>query len=134
MNHYAQINQDGVCIAELQTTGEIDAPHMIPVTGEGYLGKYWNGTAFEDVPVVTPTNWNIYVGPFFDRFGAEKWNILASTDLVVQALIKDCSVRKCINLQRPDLAQALDILIAKGFAIDKTAILTTPPTAEEAYP
>lgn len=66
----------------------------------------------------------ITVGAFFDRFGAQKYQILVSTDLGVQALIKDSSVRKYIDLDNPQLPQGLDMLIAAGFVIDKTAILT----------
>ena len=85
-------------------------------------------------PPPEPENaWWIYVGPFYDRFGAQKWPILASTDPMVNALIKDCGVRKYIDLKRADLAQALDVLIAKGFAIDKTAILTTPVPMNERF-
>ena len=73
----------------------------------------------------------ICVGGFFDRFGAYKIPILASTDPVVQAIVKDASVRQYITLTRPDLEQALDILIAKGFAIDKAAVLSLEITEDE---
>lgn len=71
-------------------------------------------------------SWLISVGAFYDRFGTHKWTILASTDLAVQALIKDVSVRKYIDLQRPDLGAVLDMIIAAGFDIDKDTILSTP--------
>lgn len=77
--------------------------------------------------------WWIYVGPFYDRFGAQKIPILASPDLVVQAIIKDSAVRNYLDLQRADLAAALDVLIAKGFTIDKAAILTTPVSEKDRY-
>lgn len=80
-----------------------------------------------------PQLWWIDVGPFYDRFGAQKYPILASTDAVVQAVIKDSSVRQYIDLKRPDLAQAIDLLISKGFALDKNAILTTPTTEAERH-
>lgn len=84
--------------------------------------------------VPAPENtWWIYVGPFYDRFGAQKLPILASADATVQAIIKDSSVRKYIDLQRAEVAAVCDILVAKGFAINKTAILTTPVAAADRY-
>lgn len=53
MNHYAEINAAGICFAQLQTTGEIDAPHMIAVApGENRRGQKWTGAAWE---VTAPT-------------------------------------------------------------------------------
>lgn len=69
---------------------------------------------------------HISVGAFFDRFGVHKYPILASTDLGVQALIKDCTVRSYIDLNRSDLPVGLGIITAAGFAIDTEAILTNP--------
>ena len=46
-----------------------------------------------ETPETTDADWRIYVGAFFDRFGDQKIGILASEDAVVQALIKDASVR-----------------------------------------
>lgn len=89
---------------------------------------------FEELVKTSPQNeWWINLGPFYDRFGAEKLNILASSDPLVQAIIKDSSVRKYIDLKRADIAQALDILIAKGFAIDKNAIINTPVPEADRY-
>lgn len=78
--------------------------------------------------------WWIYVGPFYDRFGAQKLPILASSDATVQAIIKDASVRKYIDLKRAEVSAVCDILLVKGFAIDKTAILTTPVAASDRHP
>ncbi len=87
------------------------------------------------VPGSQPADWWISKGAFFDRFGAQKIPILASADSTVKAIILDCTVRKYIDLQgrAADIGAALDILIAKGFVIDKAAILTTLPTDEERY-
>lgn len=77
--------------------------------------------------------WHIAVGPFFDRFGALKLPILASTDAEVRALVLDASVRKFIDLsgRRDEIEAALNLLIAKGFAVNKAAILDTQPTVAE---
>lgn len=50
MKHYAEINAAGVCFAQLETSGEIDAPHMIAIApGENRRGQKWTGTAWEAV-------------------------------------------------------------------------------------
>ena len=84
---------------------------------------------------VDPAGWRIYVGAFFDRFGAYKVPILASDDLIVQAIIKDASVRKFIGLveRKGELTQMLALLQSKGFAVDVAAILETEPTEEERW-
>ena len=76
-------------------------------------------------PEVTSTK-HISVGRFFDRFGNQKYPILASSDPMVQALIKDCSVRKYINLDDPQLPSGLAMLVAAGHAIDPNAIINDP--------
>jgi hypothetical protein len=78
-----------------------------------------------------PQPHHITVGAFFDRFGSKKWAILADSDPGVQALIKDCSVRKFIDLDNPELPFGLDLLIAAGHDIDKDAILFTTITESE---
>lgn len=95
-------------------------------------GDAWDGTEFtRDDQEETADTWLIGVGAFYDRFGQHKIPILASDDAVVQALVKDAQVRKYIDLKRADLPQMLDMIISKGFAIDKLAILETPASASE---
>jgi hypothetical protein len=86
-------------------------------------------------PPYKPEDWHIGVGPFWDRFGAYKIGILASADPVVQAIIKDSSVRKYLDLKgrRADLEGALNVLIAKGFPLDKAAILDVQPGPLEVH-
>lgn len=89
-------------------------------------------TLLPDDPAPPPVQPNhITVGAFFDRFGAQKYPILASADPGVQALIKDSSVRKYIDLDNAMLPYGLDMLIAAGYAIDKVAVLTAPITDAE---
>lgn len=71
----------------------------------------------------TPAPRRITVGAFFDRFGALKWAILASTNAGVQAVIKDCSVRNYIDLDNPDLPAGLAIVVTAGHAIDPAAVI-----------
>ena len=89
----------------------------------------------ETIAQVDPANWRIYVGAFFDRFGASKLGILSSDDAMIQAAIKDCSVRKYIDLKarRDELAQTLGYFATKGFALDITAVLDTEPTDSEVW-
>ena len=91
----------------------------------------------ETIAQVDPANWRIYVGAFFDRFGADKIAVLASDHPVVQALIKDASVRQYIGLleRKAELTQMLGLLqsLVPGVSLDVTAILETTPADEERY-
>lgn len=86
---------------------------------------------------VIDTSHLIDVGPFFDRFKASKIAVLASTNGTVKALVQDVMSRKWIDLSRPDVAQAIDILIAlnvdAGIAPLKSAILNDPVTPAEQW-
>jgi hypothetical protein len=77
-------------------------------------------------PAPTPEIRHITVGAFFDRFGDQKWSILADTKPGVQALIKDASVRDYINLDNPELLTGLQMVQAAGHDIDVRAIITAP--------
>lgn len=84
-------------------------------------------------PVYDTTNL-IDIGPFFDRFGAQKIPILSSTDATVQAILRDVQVRKWLDLNRPDVAQSLAYIGTKVTDLTpalQSAIITTPVTAEE---
>ena len=101
------------------------------IDGDYIVTTYQNGSAARElrfVPDETPIfeARHISVGAFFDRFGAQKYPILASSDLMVQALIKDCTVRTFIDLDRADLPMGLQMLVQAGFAIDPEAVLTAP--------
>lgn len=84
---------------------------------------------------VDPTRWRIYVGNFFDRFGASKLAILSDPDPVVQAVIKDASVRNYIDLlgRRDELLQVIGLLNLKGHAVDATAVLDVEPNEDEVW-
>ena len=91
----------------------------------------------ETAAPVDPAHWRIYVGAFFDRFGADKIAILASDNAIVQALIKDAGVRQYIGLmeRKAELTQMLGLLqsLVPGVSLDVAAILETEPTDEERY-
>jgi hypothetical protein len=69
---------------------------------------------------------HITVGAFFDRFGEQKWPILADTNASVQALIKDASVRAYINLDDPQVLTGLQMVQSAGHEIDPEAIISAP--------
>lgn len=87
--------------------------------------------AAEQPPTETPEQRHISVGAFFDRFGGAKWAILSSPDPLVQALIRDVSVRRYIDLSRPDLLQGLMLVQSKGFDIDPGVIVDAPVQPSE---
>lgn len=92
------------------------------------------GLVIKQFPVSTieePRLRLISVGAFFDRFGPQKWAILASNDASVRAVIADASVRKFIDLDNTDLPAGLAILQAAGFGIDPEAIVSDPILANE---
>lgn len=108
----------------------------------------WNGMEFAthdhtllpvaDSPPSAPVDaarWKIYVGAFFDRFGAAKIAILADPDPMVQAVIKDATVRTHIDLigRRSELLQVIGLLNAKGHAVDPVAVLDVEPTDDEVW-
>jgi len=82
-----------------------------------------------------PSQWRIWVGSFFDRFGAYKIPILADVDPVVQAIVKDATVRRYIDPieRRAELEQAIALLQSKGHAVDAAVILDLEPTASEVW-
>lgn len=98
---------------------------------EAHCPGRWDLDDVQDTVKPAAWEWFIDIGPFMDRFGAQKIAILSSVDAVVQAIINDMQPRKWIDLKRPDVAQALDLILSKGFPIDKAAILETPVSAEE---
>lgn len=137
--------QDGTVVniidadeAFVTTLADIDA--AVP-SDEAGIGWLWDGAALHPPappdPGPTPPDpaqWLIDVGPFFDRFGAAKLQVLASADATVRALVTDLQVRKWIDLQRPDVAAGIDLLTTKGVGVTaalKADILTTPVAPAE---
>lgn len=74
---------------------------------------------------------HISVGAFFDRFGPLKWAILADQSPPVQAVVRDASVRKFIDLDNPDLPAGLQIIVTAGHSIDPAAIIGAPVEGSE---
>lgn len=105
----------------------LDAPEEQRVAGPGWLYDAETGLFSEPVmqePDPEPVKRHISVGAFYDRFGAAKLSILTDTNSLVQALIRDASVRSFIDLDRPDLLAGLQLLVNAGHQIDPSAIIT----------
>ena len=133
MNIYAVIEKaTGAEVCRYQSDAPVEWTSMPFTTHEHAALASDEPTALFDFP---PEAWHIHVGPFFDRFGAYKIPILASADLVIQAAIKDSSVRTYIDLKgrRAELAQVVGLLQSKGFDVDSAAVLDVLPNADEAF-
>lgn len=125
---YAEIDEAGYCfhvfetLTEQETTANILA---LPTYDESYARRtYDRASQTWSEPPPVPVVRHITVGAFFDRFGDQKYPILASTEAGVRALIMDCQVRRFIDLDNPQLPAGLALLQGVGFAIDAEAILT----------
>ena len=80
-----------------------------------FPGK-WRLSENQPQPEPTPApvwEWYIDIGPFFDRFGAAKMAVLTSSDVGVQAILKDTQVRKWIDLSLPEIEQSVQYIASK---------------------
>ena len=88
-------------------------------------------------PVATTedqTQYLIDIGPFFDRFGSAKMQVLTSSDAGVQAIIKDTQVRKWLDLKLPEIASAVAYVGTKVPEVTQKlqqSILNTPVAETE---
>jgi hypothetical protein len=105
----------------------LDTEREQRVTSPGWLYDASTGEFSEPpMPEPIPEPRHISVGAFYDRFGAAKYAILTDTNPMVQALIKDASVRQFIDLDRPDLSVGLSLIVDAGHEIDINAVLNAP--------
>ena len=117
--YYAQL-KNSIVVGVSQVSEAIDSPDLIEIQSldAALIGSTYAGSIFiAPTPVIAPVLRHTSVGAFFDRFGAQKYPILASADAGVKALITDCSVRKYIDLDNPALPYGLDMLVSAGYAI-----------------
>ena len=78
--------------------------------------------------------WYIDVGPFFDRFGSVKMQVLTSSDVGVQAILKDIQVRKWLDLKLSEVQQSLIYVASKVPEVTEELqdyILNTPVADHE---
>ena len=85
------------------------------------------------VPTPEPSEpvwqWYIDIGPFFDRFGSAKMQVLTSSDPGIQAILKDIQVRKWVDLKIPEVSQSLVYVASKIPSVTQEiqeSILNTP--------
>ena len=100
------------------------------------IGWGWDGSGFVAPTPTTPEpqpvpvwEWLIDIGPFFDRFGSVKMQVLTSSDPGVQAILKDIQVRKWIDLKIPEVSQSLVYVASKIPSVTQElleSILNTP--------
>lgn len=115
----------------------VESVDSIHAQGAGVaVGWSWDlksGFSPPVVPIQDPQHEprTISVGSFFDRFGSAKWAILADTTPTVQAVVKDASVRRHIDLDNPDLPMGLAIVQSAGHSIDPQAIVSAPIQPQE---
>ena len=144
MPYYAQINESGICTAVTETHSELPtASNIIAIEGlhPELLGKLYDSEAsaaaglpiFVDAPALPQPapawEWYIDIGPFFDRFGSAKMAVLTSSDVGVQAILKDTQVRKWLDLKLPEIASAVAYIGTKVPAVTQElqqSILNTP--------
>lgn len=127
--------QRGIVVAEYDAEAPM-LPHDIDPAYVGAAYETWDADGRKlDVEALDPNKWRVSIGAFFDRFGMLKYAILASQDATVQAIVRDVSVRRYVDLygRRADIEAGLNVLVAKGFAIDVQAIINTQPAAAELW-
>ena len=117
----------------------IDTPAELAL-GVG-IGWGWDGSSFVAPMPTTPEpqtapvwEWLIDIGPFFYRFGTAKMAVLTSSDVGVQAIIKDTQVRKWLDLKLPEIASAVAYVGTKVPSVTQELqqnILNTPVAETE---
>ena len=133
---------DGIAAeGEFERVTEV-SPGPVPPRVVGELYPNWTGREWVALPYVEPEPLpdvdpatlaprRISVGAFFDRFGPLKWAVLADPSPTVQAVVRDSSVRKYIDLANPDLPAGLQIIVAAGHPIDPASIINAAIQPEE---
>jgi hypothetical protein len=109
-----------------------------PIEWADYPFSMYDHVAVPD-PVIPPVpyntlDWLIDIGPFFDRFGSAKMDVLTSQDAYVKAVVQDVMVRKWVDLKRADVAQGLYLIGSKIPSVTsalQNTILSTIVSSEE---
>lgn len=138
MPTYALINNslvENIVVAEESFVNEITSSYESIIEVSQYFPRPSAGWTWDSINgFVNPLQENqvqsstryISVGSFYDRFGSLKWQILSDQNPLVQALIKDASVRRYIDLNSPDLLAALNLVRNAGYNIDLDKFINSP--------
>lgn len=144
MSKYAIINNGKV--ENVAIAGGPLASNWVPLLGifpEPGIGWSYVNAIFAAPPIIPPIAdpalGLIDIGPFLDRFDnfvpGTKLALLSHSNATVQGIIKDVLARKWITLSRPNVAAAIDILIALAIPnvtiALKNYIINTPVSTEE---
>ena len=121
----------------LDAQGNIE--NTIVADAEFMQVNYPNGSyrLVQDTPAPVPAQpweWLIDIGSFFDRFGVAKMAVLTSSDVGVQAILKDTQVRKWLDLKLPEIASAVAYVGTKVPEVTpelQQSILNTPVEEKE---
>lgn len=153
MQHfYAQLDGDGIAYAITQTSGAIDAVHLVPLPSldTGVLGKRWTGTHWQAVApseVLLPKH--ITKRAFRDRFTkpervAIEWASVDRADATLaerqmaaalRSDLKDQEQAVYINLDDPDVAEGLQQLASFGLVEPhRPAEILTAPVQDHERP
>ena len=101
---------------------------------QNYPGRWRVAENQEGIDDIIPWKWYIDIGPFFDRFGTAKITVLTSSDVGVQAILKDTQIRKWLDLKLPEIASAVAYIGTKVPEVTpelQQSILTTPVEEKE---
>lgn len=140
MPFYAQTNEAGFVTSVSETTGAIEGPNIIEISGlhESVLGKIYDAGAseaagqpvFVDAPPVEPEwEWLLDLAPFSDRLGPAATAIDLATIPGLVAVRSDFSRRKWINLRDPRVIAAVRYLA--GAAHPQLGTLQSPLITQE---
>ena len=139
MFFYAQINEDNIVVAISQLRDEINEPTLISINDydESILDKKWNGTSFEDLPVLEPipesSEHQISKMQFLALFtDAELVSILATAkdNIALSLYIFKMQVTSYIDLSDDVTIQALNGLQTFGLLTSERVaqiLSNTPP-------
>lgn len=117
-----------------------DLSALTPEPGVGWLkiaeGQFEPPAADPGVPPLTwataPAQYFwMDQGPFLDRFAEKRHAVLASADPDVRAVVMDLLFRQYIDIKRADVAQALDLLIAKGLITAAEKVTALQPLTSD---
>lgn len=139
MKTYAQINNEGVCIGVSELSGEVDAPHMIPIgPDENPIACTWTGSDWLQ-PAPTPPSYRAIdkveamglIRAVTGMTPAEELAFRDDENLALFWRIWREDVGNVIHRDHPMTATILDAIEGAGYidAGQRQAILESWPTA-----
>ena len=135
---YAQIDDNGICVAVSDLAGEVTAPNMIRIADDAFpLGKQWDGITWNDVakPTIYKALTKLQAMALLKQFG----NIDDARELQMRKDVnlelfwmrwRDDVPTSDINRDSPLTAATLGALVATGYITQaqSDAIMANWPT------